>query len=77
MGWYWVSLCVLPVVVSQPGKYETRCGEVVEVYAIDSRYPHLVHGHYPSGIQESWHESGRIFAGRETDNDIIRPLTPA
>lgn len=60
-----------PVVITTPGQYVTRSGEVVEVD--DASDYHWKRGRYQDGTPESWHRSGRIFSGRETPNDIIRP----
>lgn len=60
-----------PVVITTPGQYVTRSGEVVEVDEANDY--HWKFGRYPSGIRERWHCSGYIFSGRETPNDIIRP----
>lgn len=63
-----------PVVITAPGQYVTRSGEVVEVD--DVRDHHWKLGRYPSGVHERWHRSGRIFSGTETANDIVGPSNP-
>jgi hypothetical protein len=61
-----------PVVITAPGQYVTRSGEVVEVDD-DSSY-HWKRGRYQCGTVETWHRSGRIFSGTETANDIVQPV---
>lgn len=65
-------LVVLPRVIDAPGRYVTRGGETVEV--TDVRDHHWKRGRYlgDEPIPEIWHNSGRIFAGQLSDNDIIR-----
>ena len=60
----------LPTVIDSQGEYITRSGEVVEVTDVSGH--HWKHGRHQNGISETWHRSGRIFSGRETENDIIR-----
>jgi len=60
----------LPVVITEAGRYVTRSGDVVTVDDVSSC--HWKRGRYSTGGQETWHRSGRIFSGRETDNDIVR-----
>lgn len=65
------SLCVLPTIVIGPGQYITRCGEVVTVTVASGRYPCGCSGSYANGVVERWHQSGRIYEGRFTANDIV------
>lgn len=60
----------LPPLITQPGRYVTRSGEVVQVD--DTSNTHWKRGAYPCGTAETWNRSGRIFSGRETPNDIVR-----
>lgn len=70
---YFAPLVVLPVIVAEPGNYVTRCGETVSVSAVSWRNDFGCTGLYSNGVRERWHRSGRIFAGQETANDIVRP----
>lgn len=70
---YFCSMVVLPTVVTGPGAYVTRCGETVTVDVASTRHEFGCHGTYPGNIRESWHKSGRLFASRETANDIVKP----
>lgn len=68
------SFVVLPVVITEPGEYLTRCGERVTVEASSQRHEFGCKGFYGSAdskIAESWHRSGRLLFGRETQNDIV------
>jgi len=63
---------LLPVIVDEPGNYMTRAGEVVHIYQTGKSATYALNfGNYPNGVDESWHQSGRIFCGRECNNDII------
>jgi len=69
---YFAPFVSFPVVILAPGRYLTRCGETVTVDAVSSRHDFACVGAYDNGVRERWHKSGRLFAGRETANDIIR-----
>lgn len=58
-----------PVIITAPGQYITRSGEAVEIEA--ARDAHWMVGKYACGTTETWHRSGRIFSGKQTQNDII------
>lgn len=60
-----------PVIITEPGQYVTRSGELVEVRDVSN--VHWKYGKYPTGQNECWHRSGRIFSGQETPNDIVGP----
>jgi hypothetical protein len=63
-------LVVLPTIIDGPGRYVTRCGEAVEVTNVTNY--HYKRGRYLAcGTPEIWHNSGRIFAGQLSNNDII------
>lgn len=59
-----------PTVITEPGRYITRSGEVVQVH--DTSNAHWKRGAYSCGTPERWNRSGRIFSGQETQNDIVR-----
>lgn len=65
---------LLPTIITGPGTYRTRSGEVVTIDTVPQR-PSIVYcdcvGRYSSGVIETWNSCGRIFTGRETNNDII------
>ena len=62
----------LPTVIDAPGKYVTRCGEVVDVSRASSMHYFACAGTYSNGIIECWHRSGRLYFGQECPNDIVR-----
>jgi hypothetical protein len=74
---YFAPLVLLPEIITEPGQYQTRCGEVVTVVSISQKYRHDFEnrGSYPNGVAERWHKSGRIFATSTTDNDIVARLS--
>lgn len=61
----------LPTVITEPGQYRTRCGEVVTVSVVSKKHLFTCHGEYSCGTKESWHHSGRIFPKLDTTNDIV------
>lgn len=83
---YFIPLARLPVIVDKPGNYKTRSGETIIISEVlppttdiatplknwvGYGYEFGCAGNYSNGIAERWHRSGRIFAGRETANDIL------
>lgn len=68
---YFASLVVRPTVISGPGKYVTRCGEIVEIVQSSHRHDYGCAGTYSNRTTERWHKSGRLFASRETANDVV------
>lgn len=70
-GWF-AAFVVLPVVITGPGQYVTRSGEVVTVAQASSRHAFECRGAYSDGVSEAWHKSGRLLFGSETANDIVR-----
>jgi len=69
---YFAPLVLLPTVIDGPGVYETRAGETVVIHDSSPRHCFGCCGTYASGVAESWHRSGRVFASRETQNDIVK-----
>lgn len=69
---YFAPLVCLPTVIVEPGDYITRCGEIVSVSVVSSRHDFGCKGNYTNEVRESWHRTGRLFASRETANDIVR-----
>lgn len=69
---YFAPLVGLPAVITEPGAYLTRCGEPVQIKATSRRHDFGCAGLYPEGQAEHWHKSGRLFASRESLNDIVR-----
>lgn len=68
---YIVPLIFQPVIVTEPGRYRTRSGELVQVETASPRHDFGCIGRYPNGTRERWHKSGRIFAGCLSANDIV------
>ncbi len=70
---YFAPLVSLACVIDAPGNYLTRSGEVVSITQVSQKYAHDFGnvGTYSGGIVDQWHRSGRIFAGTETQNDIV------
>lgn len=70
---YFLPLVNLPVIIDEPGKYVTRCGDVVTVTKVSSRHDINCHGYYGERYKtkERWHKSGRLYATTESFNDIV------
>lgn len=68
---YFAPLVLKPVIVTEPGQYRTRCGEVVTVTQVSARHDFGCRGTYPHGTPEAWHRSGRLYATSECANDIM------
>ncbi len=75
------ELVSLPTVITAPGRYRTRAGEIVTIDRV-GRPEHLsfadvdpraglADGHYPNGVTEVWDVSGRLLPFSQSDNDII------
>jgi hypothetical protein len=69
---YFAPLVTAPIVITDPGQYVTRGGEVVMVNKVSQKNDFGCRGQYQNGVRERWHRSGRIFAGQESMNDIVR-----
>lgn len=72
-GYMW-PLMPLPRIITEPGKYLTRSGDLVVVYSIGSVLEFTCNGSYPDGIREYWHVSGRLYANVKTSNDIVEKI---
>lgn len=70
-GVAYISFFSLPVIITAPGQYLTRGGEVVTVEVVSTRHDHGCRGFYSCGIAEGWHKTGRIYFGQECCNDIV------
>lgn len=70
-GWF-ASLAPLPTIIDAPGEYITRCGETVRVTVASSTQAFACVGWYSNNVGEAWHKSGRLYFGRECNNDIVR-----
>lgn len=66
-----VSITGLPTLITAPGQYITRCGEIVTVERITPGHDFGCDGSYPGGPLESWHRTGRLYYGCESRNDIV------
>ena len=68
---YWAPFVTLPVIITKTGDYLTRKGERVTIVKVSTKHDFGCLGHYSTGQDEGWHKSGRLFAGRTSDNDIV------
>lgn len=62
-----------PAVVTRPGEYLTRGGEVVVVESVEPRGPYGVRGRYRDGVKDTWDMTGRLLPGTLSQNDIVLP----
>jgi hypothetical protein len=72
---YFAPLVTRPIIITKPGSYRTRSGEVVTITKVSILHDFGCEGTYSDGTQEFWHKSGRIQAHRETSNDITEAVT--
>ena len=71
----YTPLCSLPAVITAPGQYRTRCGEVVTIGAAsDKLFDFACRGSYSNGVAERWHRSGRVHTNQECRNDIVEAI---
>lgn len=68
---YFAALVTKPTIIVKPGKYQTRCGEIVKVEIASARHEFGCVGVYANGVREVWHKTGRLYATRECANDIV------
>ncbi|MBW4656636.1 MAG: hypothetical protein KME20_26870 [Kaiparowitsia implicata GSE-PSE-MK54-09C] len=68
---YFASLVLLPTIVTGPGNYVTRAGEIVTIETSTRWRDFACRGTYPNGVADGWHRSGRLYAGIECANDIV------
>ena len=61
----------LPTVITVPGQYLTRGGEVVTVESTSTRHDFNNRGTYSTGQREGWHKTGRLYFGMLSNNDIV------
>ncbi len=70
------SLVTLPDIITEPGEYITRGGEVVTVNIVSNHHDFGCKGVYTSGMfagtPEGWHKSGRLYLRAQSANDIIK-----
>lgn len=69
---YFAPLVTLPTIIDEEGKYVTRLGDVVTIDMVSAAHEFGCFGEYDNGLRDRWHKSGRIFATRESDADIIK-----
>lgn len=66
----------LPTVITGPGNYRTRSGEVVIITRLRQARRHGFNciGRYPSGVIDAWPKTGRLYFNITSDNDIVEPV---
>lgn len=69
---HYAPLVTKPVIITAPGCYLTRAGELVTINVASWRNDHGCVGTYSNGVADRWHRSGRIYPGMESGNDIVR-----
>lgn len=67
-------LMPLPNIITESGKYLTRCGDLVVVNTIGHVAKFSCAGSYPDGVKELWHRSGRLYANIKSVNDIVEKI---
>jgi len=69
-AWF-AAFVAMPVIITGPGRYVTRAGEVVTIEMALQRHAFGCSGVYSTGQREEWHMSGRLMFDKETPNDIV------
>lgn len=77
MSAYFAPLVLAPIIIDAPGQYVTRNGEVVHVARSSGKHDFGCAGTYSNNVREHWHKSGRLFASRETVNDVVAKHHPS
>lgn len=60
-----------PKIITVPGQYKTRSGELVTVNALTQKH---AFGLYSNGIEENWYLTGHIWPTKECQNDIVEKV---
>lgn len=71
---YFAQLVLKPAIITRPGRYRTRDGEIVEIATTSGRHDFGCRGRYASGVPDSWHRSGRLYATSECLNDLVEAV---
>lgn len=64
----------LPVIITRPGKYRTRCNEIVTITSTGRGLvsePWGAVGTFPEGIEDRWNVNGRRTSMAENKHDIV------
>lgn len=65
----------LPVIITEPGKYLTRKGEVVDILTTTRRSVYKCGGNFSCGTYDYWMDNGRRWPSRENDHDVVGRYT--
>jgi hypothetical protein len=66
---------LLPTIITTPGCYKTRCGEVVTITSVGTSLKSFdCLGSYGDGMPETWNKTGRLHYGVESQNDIVEAI---
>jgi hypothetical protein len=71
MSAYFAPLVILPDLITEPGDYLTRAGDIVTIAAVSRRHDYGCAGQYVTGVPDRWHKSGRLYAHTVSQNDIV------
>lgn len=69
-AWF-AAFVTMPTIITGPGQYMTRAGEVVTIEVAQQKQLFGCSGTYSTGQRDEWHMSGRLMFDRETQNDIV------
>ena len=69
-----VSHVVLPTIISEPGNYLTRCGEIVNIESIIPNTAYGACGKYPNQVEDRWDVCGRLYPSILSNNDIVKKI---
>lgn len=68
------AFVTLPTVITAPGRYRTRGGEVVTITEASTKHNFGCVGTYSApneGVIDRWHKSGRLYFGQLSSNDVV------
>lgn len=72
MRHYFGPLVTMPTIITEPGQYLTRSGELVEITKVSAFHEFACAGTYAEAARrDDWHKSGRLYATLECANDIV------
>lgn len=70
---YFAPLVTLADIITEAGDYVTRAGERVTIEQVSTRHDFMCVGYYHDAdrTRDGWHKSGRIYASKETQCDVV------
>lgn len=71
----YLNRATYPVVITEPGKYQTKGGDVVTITEVPfTAYRPVCKGTYSNGVEDHWTPSGHIFPAMDSLNDLVKKI---